>query len=125
VTRLPRFSGAVAALSVLVFVAPAQSAGDKWRVSGQAGMYRVVTVGSAHARDVAVIDEAIRETCKGQAQFCFVLVFDDSVQAPRAMPMSDAHVKAQIASHSFNSKTGVRRTLYRCSIVPDKTRCFN
>lgn len=62
----------------------------------------------------------------GQEPMCSVHGWNDKALAPRALPMTDAEVMAQVFSYTVNRNSGFERALWNCKVYPraDADQCM-
>lgn len=76
------------------------------RVGGQ-GVVDFYVAGEKLTNDPALLEARLRKACASKAtNFCQIMVWADTASVPRALPMSDNELRAQIAQYNLNERTG-------------------
>lgn len=88
------------------------TAGDGYKITGQAGIMRFVAVDAAQKDNEDIYRLAVGDACVGKA-ICQVQFWVGS--APSKFPLTDAQVDSKLVNWQQNLNTGLRRWLVKCS----------
>jgi len=89
---------------------PASRASMDLRRVGRQGMVDFYVADQQIAGDRSLLESRLRQLCeKKGGDFCQLMVWVDPASVPRALPMSDAQMRAQIAQYNRNRNTGYDR----------------
>lgn len=126
-------------LSIFFFGMPAIAAadqGDGWRhvraiKQGNIGVIDVVVVDASQRRNKDVYRAAIGRICgqklKQKIDLCKVWFWPNEKIAPTSLPMTDAQVRAVLATWVYNGRSGDRGLAWNCDVIreSDRSQCLS
>jgi hypothetical protein len=114
----------IAFLLALISMPMAASAGDGYKITGQAGVMFFVAIDTAQKDNEDVYRYAVGEACAGKA-ICQVQFWVS--KAPSGFPLTDAQVESKLVQWKLNLNTGLRKWLVKCkstNLLANERECM-